>query len=834
MVKTTEDRVRQLMHEPASVRNISVIAHVDHGKTTLTDSLLAAASFIRDEQAGYSRKLDFMKDEAARGITIKSTGITLPFVYKETPILLNLIDSPGHVDFSSEVTAALRVTDGALVVVDCVEGVSVQTETVLRQALKERIKPVLVINKVDRLFMELQMEPEEIYRKLHYVIDMVNSKIAEHCDHQFEGYLIDPLKNNVAFTSAKLGWGFGLFQFAELYARGGGDVSRAQRRLWGDHFRNTSSGKWSRQASTNNVRGFCCQVVEPLKRIINACLERDMALLSDKLLPPIGVTLTAAERELPEKQLLRAVMRKFLPCHLPLVAMVAEHLPSPLEAQKYRAAILYTGDINDVTGQAIANCDPNGPLSIFVSKMIPEDDKAAHFTAFGRVFSGTARPGAQVQILGPNYNPTTVPKHDCFLNKKLSGISVMMGGKRDAVESVPAGNTVALSGIDKYLVKTGTIVSDPEASPLKNMAFTVAPVVRQAIEAKRPQDTQKLADKLKMLCKTDPLVEVHTDKDTGEFIIAGAGELHLEICISQLQDMLGNVTLSVKEPVVTFNETVTIKCPEPRLVKSGNKHNRIYAEAEPLGEAFLEAVDDGRVAVEGGENKQNTELFTDELGWDRRDAKSVCCFGPAGGIQTNVLVDQAKGVAYWNEIKDMVATGFQWATGEGALCGEPLRGVKFNLTDGRVHADAIHRSAAQIVGPARRLFYATQLSAEPRLMEPIFEVEISTTSKQLKGCYMVLQKRRAQVLPQEYDEEDLRRTTVRAYLPVVESFGFDAELRGATGGEAFAQLAFHHWQVIDSDPLVEGTKANELCTAIRKRKGMSEQPPAAVDFYDKL
>lgn len=832
MVKPSENRVHDLMQEPARVRNISVIAHVDHGKTTLTDSLLAAASFIRDEQAGSSRKLDFMKDEAERGITIKSTGITLPFVYKESPILLNLIDSPGHVDFSSEVTAALRVTDGALVVVDCVEGVSVQTETVLRQALKERIKPVLVINKVDRLFMELHMDAEEIYRKLHYVIDMVNSKIAEHCDHQFEGYLIDPLKNNVAFTSAKLGWGFSLFQFAEIYAKGG-DIARFQRRMWGDHFRNMTTCKWTRQPTEGSERGFCCRVVEPLKKIINACLSRDFETL-DRLLPALRVTLSAADRDLEDKHLLRAVMRKFLPCHLPLVAMVAEHLPSPVEAQKYRASILYTGDTNDATGQAIANCDPNGPLSIFISKMIPEDDKAAHFTAFGRVFSGTARPGAVVHILGPNYNPTTTPKQDCFLNKKLSGVAVMMGGKKDSVEAVPAGCTVALSNIDKYLVKTGTLVSDAEAAPLKNMSFTVAPVVRQAVEATRPQDTQKLADKLKMLCKTDPLVEVHTDKDTGEFIIAGAGELHLDICISQLQDMLGNVKLSVKEPVVTFNETVTAKCPEPLLAKSGNKHNRIYADAEPLGEGFLEALDDGKIALDGGENKKNTALFTESLGWERRDAKSICCFGPAGGLQANVLVDQAKGVAYWNDIRDMIVTGFQWAAREGALCGEPLRGVRFNLTDGRVHPDAIHRSAAQIVGPARRLCQAAQLSAEPRLMEPIFEVEINTTSKQLKGCYMVLQKRRAQILPQEYDEEDLRRTTVRAYLPVVESFGFDAELRGATGGEAFAQLCFHHWQVIDSNPLEVGSKAHELCASIRKRKGMSEQIPAAEDLSDKL
>jgi elongation factor 2 len=246
MPNFTIEQIRQIMDDPVNIRNMSVIAHVDHGKSTLTDSLIAKAGIIAGENAGNARFTDTRADEQERGITIKSTGVSL---YYETdvveagvvkPYLINLIDSPGHVDFSSEVTAALRVTDGALVVVDYVEGVCVQTETVLRQALAEKIKPVMMINKIDRGILELQVDGETMYQNFQRVVENANVIISTYeCDDMGESQQVDPTNGTVAFGSALFGWAFTLTRFATTYSdKFKLDRSKLMKKFWGDNFFN--------------------------------------------------------------------------------------------------------------------------------------------------------------------------------------------------------------------------------------------------------------------------------------------------------------------------------------------------------------------------------------------------------------------------------------------------------------------------------------------------------------------------------------------------------------------------------------------------------------------
>jgi len=317
MVNFTIDQMRVIMDKKQNIRNMSVIAHVDHGKSTLTDSLVAAAGIIAMEDAGNVRLTDTRQDEKDRGITIKSTGISLYFEMPEEYILpkdadgrgflINLIDSPGHVDFSSEVTAALRVTDGGLVVVDMVEGVCVQTETVLRQALGERIVPVLTINKLDRGFLELQLDPEEMYQNFVKVIENANVIINTYRDELLGDVSCYPEKGNVAFSAGLQGWAFTLNQFARIYAKKFGvDSAKMKTRLWGDNYFDPESKTWTSKGTTAsgkpNSRAFCKFILEPISQVFKACMEQNMDKL-DKMLPVLGVTLSSEDRQQQQKNM---------------------------------------------------------------------------------------------------------------------------------------------------------------------------------------------------------------------------------------------------------------------------------------------------------------------------------------------------------------------------------------------------------------------------------------------------------------------------------------------------------------------------------------------------
>jgi elongation factor 2 len=833
--------MRSKMDQPKQIRNMSVIAHVDHGKSTLTDSLVAAAGIIAMEDAGNVRATDTRQDEKDRGITIKSTGISLYFPLPEQfplpadaagrEFLINLIDSPGHVDFSSEVTAALRVTDGALVVVDMVEGVCVQTETVLRQAISERIVPVLTINKLDRGFLELQQDPEDMYQTFVRSIESVNVVTSMYQDELLGDCTCYPEKGTVAFSAGLHGWAFTLTRFAYIYGeKFGVDVEKMRERLWADHYFDPESKKWNTTGVSKSgkplMRAFCKFIAEPIKQVIDAAMAGDDAKL-DKMLKVVGVKLSVEERSWQQKKLMKCVMQHWLPADIALLEMMVTHLPSPHKAQRYRVENLYTGPLDDAAATGIREADPNGPLVMYVSKMVPTADHARFF-AFGRVFSGTMRAGEKCRLMGPNY--THGRKDDLYI-KSIQRVVIMMGKKTEAVESVPCGNTCALVGIDQFLTKTGTIGDSEDTHPLLTMKFSVSPVVRVAVEPKNPADLPKLVEGLKRLSKSDPLV-LTSIEESGEHIIAGAGELHLEICLKDLQeDFMGGAPLVISEPVVSFRETVQAESDRVCLSKSPNKHNRLYAKALPLPEGMAEAMEEGKINMRD-DVKLRARALADDYGWDVTEARKIWAFGP-DGTGPNCLVDVTKGVQYLNEIKDSVVAGLEWVTKEGVITQENMRGVRFDIHDVVLHADAIHRGGGQIIPTARRVFYASQLTAEPALMEPIFLCEIQAPQAVVGGIYGVMNRRRGQII-EEIPRIGTPLCNVRAYLPVLESFGFTAELRASTGGQAFPQCVFDHWKIVNGDVLGEGTKAGEIALGVRKRKGLNEEIPPLDRYLDKL
>jgi len=440
MVNFTVEQLHELMYESDRIRNMSVIAHVDHGKSTLTDSLIAKAGIIAMKAAGDDRYMDTRDDEKERGITIKSTGVSLFFDCKmkdgsKLGHLFNLIDSPGHVDFSSEVTAALRVTDGALVVVDCVEGVCVQTETVLRQAMQERIKPVLFVNKVDRNILELQVDGETMYSNFIRVIDNVNGIISTYEDEKMGELELHPGKGNVAFGSGKECWAFTLKRFAEMYAKKFNmDVEKMMGKLWGDWFFSAKEKKWKTEGADAEGkplrRAFAQFVMDPVIKLARAAMSNEYETIQS-MAKVMEITLTSADMELRDKHLLKAVMQKWINAADTILEMMVFHLPSPKTAQRYRYSYLYDGPEDDECAKAIRDCNQDGPLMMYISKQVPTSDKGRFFS-YGRVFSGKVSTGLKVRMLGANFKPGS--KQDVY-EGNVQRTVLMMGRKTEFVRN---------------------------------------------------------------------------------------------------------------------------------------------------------------------------------------------------------------------------------------------------------------------------------------------------------------------------------------------------------------------------------------------------------------
>merc|ERR1719410_1821199 len=738
--------------------------------------------------------------------------------------------APGHVDFSSEVTAALRVTDGALVVVDCIEGVCVQTETVLRQAIAERIRPVLFLNKLDRIFLEMQPTLDECYKNFRNSIESVNVICQTYKDPKLGSVEVLPQEGKVGFGSGLHAWGFTLNDFAKMYSsKFGLSEKKLMKKLWGENYWDHNEGKWVKKNTTGKMnRGFEQFVLKPMRVVFDSIMS-DQKDIFEPIIKALRLKFSKKDLEKASgrnKDYLKLVMRTWIPAGNALLDMIVEHLPSPATAQRYRAELLYTGPMDSEEALAVANCDQKGPMSMYVSKMVPTSEKG-RFYAFGRVFSGAIKTGQEIRILGPDFEMGK--KKDLYV-KKVQRTLLMMGRYVEQISDCPAGNVCGLVGVDQFLVKTGTLTSSATMHPFHTMKFSVAAVVSVAVEPKNAADLPKLVEGLKRLAKSDPMVQCMIE-ESGEHIIAGAGELHLEICLKDLEEDHAQIPLKKSDPVVSYRETVSEESNIMCLSKSPNKHNRLFMKAVPMPDGLPEDIDNGEVTAKQ-DFKIRGRYLADKYEYDITEARKIWCFGP-DTTGPNIIIDATKAVQYLNEIKDSVIAGFQWASKEGVLCEENMRGVRYNIYDVTLHADAIHRGGGQIIPTARRVIYASQLTAAPRLLEPVYLVEIQCPEVAVGGIFGVLNRRRGVV----FDNQNIGNTPqmqVKAHLPVNESFGFTADLRSNTGGQAFPQCVFDHWQVMQGDPFDPASKPAQLVAKARKRKGLKEGIPGLDNFYDKL
>ena len=824
----------EVMNNPMFLLENGLVVH----NSTLSDSLIMKAGFLAPSKAGKMCLTDTRDDEKERGITIKACSVSLYYQLRHDVMgmiggqkfLINLIDSPGHVDFSSEVTASLRVTDGAVVVVECIGGVSVQTETVVRQAIQENIQMVLMINKLDRAIMELRLSPEELYLRIVKIIEDMNVLLSIYGGEGYRDNYFDPLSGNVVFGSAYHGWAFHLPQVANMYLDNNkvkpevreSAYNKFIKKLWGEYFIN-DQGKWS-QNPNQGVRGFVKLIMSPvyqvyqirthdknpnsiIQKLINMNVKVEMSDLTD--LEPVDIV--------------RNLMRTWLPAGDAVLETVVVHLPSPVVAQKYRGGNLYTGDINSEVGQAIVNCDANGPMTMFVSKMFPANDN--RFYAFGRIFSGTIKPGQKIKIMGGNY--VYGEKHDMVEDKNIQQVVLMMAKSTEKMDAVPCGNIVGLSGIDQYMSKTGTLSDSKEAHPIRPMKYSVSPVVRVAVEPVDIKNLSKLQNALKKLATSDPLVVCGINKE-GENIIAGAGELHVEICINDLKKLTG-FPINISEPVVPYCETITKQSPVI-YANSNSGLTRIFMRASPLNPDLIKDIDDGVIDV-NKIDRQLVKTLQQKYNVNVNDIRKLWCFGTE--VKTCLLTDSTKGVDYLDKVKKLIMTNFDTLINKSILIKEPMRGIHFELVDAQIHSDNAHRGDDEIGPAVRKSMYGCLLSGDVRIVEPIYLTEVYCPSEISGQLYGFMNQRRGTVI-EEIPSTDIPMTLIKANLPVSESFGFTNKLREMSHGKAFPTCVFDHWSVVDSDAYEENSYASQVVGDIRKRRGLSEVLPDIAKYSMKM
>ncbi len=720
-------KVMKLVRMPERIRNMGVVAHIDHGKTTLSDSLLAAAGLISMDTAGKQLALDFHEDEQQRGITINAANVSMSHDFEGEEYLINMIDTPGHVDFGGDVTRAMRAVDGVIVVVCAVEGVMPQTKTVINQALKERCRPVVFINKVDRLINELKLTPEELQNRFLKIISDVNKIIAM---KQPEGmdWRVDVNKGSVAFGSGYHRWAINV-----PYMKKSG-ISFAD--------------------------------------IIKHCSEDNQKYLSDNA-----------------------------PAHEIVLNMSIRHLPHPDEAQKTRIPQIWKGDLESEIGKSMVECNPDGPVAIMITN-IQTFDKREGEVATGRIFSGTVKEGDELYLVNSK------------VTNRVTHVGLYMGAQRKNVDGVPAGNIVALTGLKNAF--TGETLGVEGMEPFEAIQHHSEPVVTVAVEAKHMRDLPRVIEVLRQTAKEDPTLQAKIDEETGEHLLSGMGELHLEVITNRIRE--SGLDIVVSQPIVVYRETVADRF-GPIEGKSPNKHNKFQIRVEPLEEGVYQAIREGEIA-EGRRKGRSKDIWQDlaELGMEKEEARRIIDV-----YHGNVMLDMTRGVQHLDEVMELMLDGFEQVMDSGPLASEPMVKVKVVLEDASLHEDAIHRGPAQIYPAVKNPMYACILKSKPSILEPVQNVWVDVPQDYMGSVTRELQRRRGIVGDMTQKDELM---TIEAVLPVAESFGFAGDIRSASEGHALWSTENAGFSRLPTE------LQSKVVSQVRERKGLKKELPKAQDYAD--
>ena len=731
-----EDNIKkatEVMHILPQIRNLCIAAHIDHGKTTLSDNLIAGAGMMSEDLAGKSRVLDFDEQESARGITINAASASMVHAVEGTDYLINLIDTPGHVDFGGDVTRAMRAVDGCFILACAVEGPMPQTETVVRQALKEKVKPVLFINKVDRLINELKVTPEDMLKRFEETIKKVNKLIHSFAPEGMEKkWQVSVLDGTVAFGSAYHNWGITI-----PYMKKSG-VSMTE--------------------------------------IFEFCNNEDQKTLAKKA-----------------------------PVHEVLLDMAVTKLPGPVEAQPYRIPNIWNGDLDSPIGKAMIDCDPEAELSMMITKIWM--DPHAGEVAVGRLYSGAINQGESVFAIG------------AAKPERVQQVSMMVGGDRIPVPKVVAGNIAAITGIRSAAAGV-TLSRDKDFTPFEAIRHYSDPVVTVAVEPKSMKDLPKFIDALRSLAKSAASLQVMTNQETGEALLAGMGELHLEITVYRLEEEQ-NIKVKVSPPIVVYRESVEGNNKGRSFEgKSPNRHNRFMIECEPLSSEVVTALREGHFGsgtIRSGDAKELGSKFG-EYGMNKDLMRKTYAING-----TNLLVNDTKGIQGLHETRELIIEAFNEVCKKGPVADEPVMGMMVRLVDAKLHEDAIHRGPAQTIPAVRNAIKGAMLRARTVLMEPMQRSHVSVPNDWLGQVTREITNRRGIIedMPSEGEA-----TTVIGTLPVAETFGFSNDIRAASQGRAVWNSENIGFEMLPPQLF------DKVVGEIRTRKGLKPEPNPESYYSD--
>jgi len=821
-----------MMHQPELIRNVVFAGHSQHGKTVLMDIFVEEThpNSVSDPMSPL-KFFDFREDERLREISQKAKPMSLVLSdSRGKSFLFNVMDTPGHPDFFDEVMTAFRLCDGVFLVVDVIEGLTLSTERILKLAVSQNLPIVLILNKLDRLIIELKMPPGDTYYKLKHTLDQINGALLA-ADPTRK--VFSPLHQNVIFASGLFGLAFTLHSFVEIYAKLYGpnfDKDEFAKRLWGDAYfdddaRCFKSKPPKTKAQTD--RSFVQFILEPVYKLMTQTVSEEKETL-EQVLASLGLYVKRSHFKLNTKTLLKIVMSSLTGKPTCIRDLAIRLFPPPHKAGLLER--LYVGDRHGEHYEELKAAKPKGPVLVDIVKYFHRPD-CETFDAFGRVLSGTIKKGKVLRVLGENYR-TDDPED--MTEQTVTSLRVYNTRYRFEVTKVPVGNWVLIEGIETGISKTATALEPQLVGRIERLLpFKFrGSVVKVAIEPFVPSDLPKLLEAIRKVNKSYPQLQFHVE-ESGEHVLIGTGELYMDAVLHDIRTLYSDIEVKLSDPFVSLSETVIDTSSFKAYADTPNKQNRLSVIAEPLEGKLITDVETGMLKLS---NENLAAELERKYDWDILAANNLWAFGPQLDGPNAFLNDILPGdgdVGLLGAVRDSVVQGFQWACREGPLCEEALRGVKFRLIQATLAELPIYRSGGQIIPSVKRVCNSAFLLASPRLLEPYYITEIQCTQDCMPAILTLLQLRRGHINSEE-PKSGSPLYTITASIPILEAFGFETDLRTKTSGMAFCLSHFDHWGLVPGDPLDRKIQlrplepapiphlSREFMLKTRRRKGLTE------------